>query len=362
MKLLLVLNENPAGSHDDVHRALARLVEGGELQSFYVYPYLARLADGLGDNEMLAEIQKMAEEYRPTAILWSHTSTLHVSEDIVKGLRDSSSKPIMGYWDADIYQSPYKPLPKAVINLVKLCDVSFWPGYGEMIETLRALGCIDMRYVPLSTDELRFGAVRPKEATFDFDVVMVANYVSSKIPWRTFPGSRWRKELAKYLFKKLGPRFAVFGYGWRGTYARGPIPFKEQNKIYHASRITLDVNNLHARYYFSNRLPIALSSGATVVSNHEEGIEEIFNQLQNPAFFRTTEQAWGIIERLLAKDQDELDDMALETREFALSRLTKTDIMKYIVSVLRSYKLAQDKKNGAIIQVAVNPWITIDQL
>ena len=362
MKLLLMLNENPAGSHDDVHRTLARLVEEGELQSFYVYSYLARLADGLGDNEMLAEIQKIADEYHPTAILWSHTSTLDVREDIVKGLRDLPSNPTMGYWDADIYQSPYKPLPKAMINLVKLCDVSFWPGYGEMIETLRALGCIDMRYVPCSTDEHRFGAVRPKETIFDFDVVMVGNYISSKIPWRTFPGNRWRKQLAKYLFKKLGPRFAVFGNGWQGKYSKGPIPFKEQNKIYHASRIALSVNNLHAKYYFSNRLPISLSSGAIVVSNHEEGIEEIFNQLQNPVFFRTTEEACDIIERLLAKDQDELDDMALEAREFVLSRLTMTDIMKYMISVLQSYELAQDKRKGNTVQVTVNPWITIGQL
>ncbi len=362
MKLLLVLNENPAGSHDDVHRALARLVEERKLQSFHVYPYLARLADGLGENEVLGEIEKMAEEYQPTAILWSHTTTLHVSEDIAERLRESPSNPTMGYWDADIYQAPYKPLPKGVVNLVRLCDVSFWPGYSEVIETLRILGCRDMRYVPLSTDEHRFGAVRLQEASFDFDVVMVGNYISSSIPWRAFPGSRWRKELAKYLFRKLGPRFAVFGCGWRGKYARGPIPFKEQNQIYHASRIALDVNNLSARYYFSNRLPIALSSGVIVVSNHEEGIEEIFSQLQNPVFFKTTEEAWDIIERLLAKDQDELDDMVLEAREFALSRLTMTDIMKYMISVLQSYKLAQDKKKGDAVQVTVNPWITVGQL
>ena len=54
MKLLLILNENPAGSHVDVRNALKMLVQKGELRSYCIYPFSARLEDGLNSQEIEA--------------------------------------------------------------------------------------------------------------------------------------------------------------------------------------------------------------------------------------------------------------------------------------------------------------------
>lgn len=360
MKLFFILNENPPGSHVDVHCALKRLVDEKELQSFYVYPFLARLLDGKKNNEVVMEIIKKCEQFQPTAILWSHTGKLKLRNDELKILSKLDSLPVMGYWDGDIYEKPYKPLPKEIVWLARSCDVVFCQGFGEMTKIMINNGCKDIRYVPAATDEQRFGFLRQKDSDIKFDVVMIGNYVSAKLPWRIFPGTRWRKELADFFYKKLGPRFAVFGSGWKGPYSKGPIPFIEQNIIYHSCRVALGANNLHAKYFFSNRLPIAMSSGVPVVHNYESGYEEIFKPIENYYFYETTSEAWRITKSLLDKGQSELDEIGLRAHRFALDQLTMMKNIKYMISVLRDYKRAQEKDNK--VKMSTNPWAVVSQL
>ena len=234
-------------------------------------------------------------------------------------------------------------------------------GDGDFTNLLNKNGCKDIRYVPAPTDTNRFCKLRSLDQEIIYDVVMIGNNVTSRIPWRTAPGSRWRKELAEYFFKKLGKRFAVFGYGWKAKYGKGPLPFSEQVNLYHSSRMALGVNNwLGPRYYFSNRLPIALSSGVPVVHNYESGYEEIFKPIEDFFFFKTTAEAWNMTKQLLGKDQNELDKIGLKAHMFAMNRLTATNMMRYMISVLMDYNLAQ--KKGKEVAITANPWINAPQL
>lgn len=353
MKLLLILNENPLGSHDDVYGSLLALKTDGIIESYFVYPFLTRLADGFSNEEVVKEILDIAGCFQPTGILWSHTGSLFVCESDIAILRKLGSRPSIGYWDGDIYHKFYKPLPKGTINLITMCDVSFWPGYCGVIRDLKRRGCSDIRYVPLATDEKRFGRLRSSKIVYD--VVMVGNYVSSRIPFRTFPGSRLRKKAAGYFYEKLGERFAVFGSGWNAKYAKRSIPFEKQNEIYHSSKVALGVNNLHSDYYFSNRLPISLSSGIVMVHNYEKGIEMIFEDIGYPYFFRNIEEAWNITQRLLDKSQNELDTIGKKYRQFSLDNISMYRNIRYIVAVLCDYHLK--KGSNANLVDRINPWI-----
>lgn len=360
MRLLLILNENPGGSHDDVHRAIELLKENGILENYLIYPFLAKLADGLSKKEVVKDIINTAKEFTPTTILWSHTGDLRLREEDILTLRALPSMPSMGYWDGDVYQSPYKPLPREITFLASTCDVAFFPGYGEMIHLLKKNGVKDIRYVPLCTDEKRFGSLRKDDHPIIFDVVMIGNLITSKIPWRKWPGAKGRKELADFFYKKLGKRFAVFGSGWSGPYAMGPIAYKDQNRVNHSSRLALGVNNLHARYFFSDRLPIAMSSGIPLIHNYEYGFEDIFKTCgNNGLFFKSTHEAWEIADKLLARDQGELNVMGLKGRNYALKYLTMYKIMEYMLNELRVYKFALDTKTR--VSAGGNPWISIPQ-
>ena len=106
--------------------------------------------------------------------------------------------------------------------------------------------------------------------------------------------------------------------------------------------------------------PIALSSGIPIVHNYESGYEEIFKPIENYNFFKTTSEAWYITTNLLGKNQSELHEIGLRIRRFALDRLTMKKNIKYMVDVLRSYKLGQQE--GNTIEISVNPWGVIPQL
>jgi len=359
MKLLLMLNENPPGSHDDVHNSLASLKNDGILKSYSIYPFLVRIEDGLNDQKVVKEIIDIARSFQPTGILWSHTGNLSVRENDILSLRNLPSKPSMGYWDGDIYQKYYKPLPKQIIDLAKMCDVSFWPGYCGMIRSLKKNGCFDIRYVPLSTDKMRFS--KPRKTSIIYEVVMVGNIINSVIPFKTFPGSRERKKIADFYYKKLGSRFAVFGNGWNKKYSKGPIPFKEQIDVYQSSRISLGLNNLHAGYFFSNRLPISLSSGVIMVHNYEKGVEKIFEEIGYPYFFRTIQESWNITQNLLEKPQNQLDDLAKKYKQFSLSNISMYQNLKYMIAVLNDYQSKKINNNNSPPN-RINPWIKNYQL
>jgi hypothetical protein len=332
---------------------LDKLASQDLLESYNVYPFIARFEDGCSNREIAREIVAISESCQPTGILWCHTGNLALCNDHLNSIKSLSSKPSMGFWDGDIYHKFYKPLPKQSVHIAKKCDVSFLPGYSAMIQDLITKGCKDIRYVPLSTDEERFG--RKRELGIIYDVVMVGNYIRSSVPFKTFPGSRYRKKIADCFYDKLGERFAVFGRGWKGKYAKGPVSYEKQSEIYHLSRLSIGVNNLHSDYYYSDRLPISLSSGVIMVHNYEKGIDKIFEDIGYTYFFKDIFGAWKITEALLEKQQSTLDSIACKYSEFALKKLSMYTNLEYITAVLKDLREARIKNK--ILVDRVNPWI-----
>lgn len=357
MKLLLILNENQEGSHADMHQTLKELVEDNILSGYKVYPFLARLRGGCSDATIEEEILNLAITYQPEYILWHHTSSLKISQETISKLRKLESNPAIGYRDGDIYHNFYDPIPRPVINLAKLCDVVFWPGYSGVVKKLQRTGSADVRYVPTATDSFRFGADRSEE--IKYDVIMIGNITRSRIPFKTFPGSILRLKIADYFYKKLGSKFAVYGNGWNGPYAKGPVAMDQQHKANQSGRIAIGTHNLPAHYYFSNRLPIALTSGVPIIYKYQKGMEHIFREVDYPYFFNSIEEAWTKTEKLLDLPQEEIDRQGQEFKNFALSNLSVKSILTYVISVLNDYRLS--RTTGEQIFERDNPWINMSR-
>ena len=96
-----------------------------------------------------------------------------------------------------------------------------------------------------------------------------------------------------------------------------------------------------------------------MVHNYEYGIEEIFNKIEYPYFFRDVNQAWEIVKGLLAKPQEELDELGKRYRNFALMNLTMIQNFKYMLEVLYRYKV--NKYNKKLLNGLRNPWINKSQ-
>ena len=188
----------------------------------------------------------------------------------------------------------------------------------------------------------------------EFDVAMIGNCPTSRIPLKTMPGLRWRIELARMFEARLGRRFAIFGLGWRGLCAQGPVELARQGAAYSRARLGVGNNNLHAAYYFSNRLPIAMSCGAVMLHNFEPGMSEVLGAGSPVRLFRTTSEAWRIAEALLKADDADYQQEREAAREIAFARLTMTRAQAYMLDVLGSLRASRAGCLGP--STVLNPW------
>jgi hypothetical protein len=361
MRLLVVLHENPVGYHDDWRGALSALRSRGALEDYTIVPFRALQATGASVPDVEGEIIAKAADLRATAVLWCHTSRLEVGGATLSRLQTMSGRPVFGYWEGDMYQWPHKPFPKPARQIARACDVVFVPGYSSFSDSLRRAGCSDLRYAPSPTDEARFGeAFGLRRSTPEFDVVMIGNRVTSRAPLKTMPGARQRMRLVQLFEKKLGNRFAVFGSGWKGQSAQGPISFVDQGKAYAAGHVALGNNNIHAACYFSDRLPIAMSCGSIVVHCHEAGFDDVFGHDHPLWLYHDAHQAWLAARRLLETPDADLQASRLRGRDLALGRFTMLHVLDYIVAVMAEVSRRNGQRSG--VSVTTNPWISGDEL
>jgi len=361
MRMLVVLNENPVGSHADVRRGLLTLKSRSHLDEYVIYPFSARLSSGTSPAAIEEEIIAAAADLEATAVLWCHTQGLDVATATFSRVRSLPSRPVHGYWEGDMYQWPYKPFPPAARRVACACDVVFIPGSSSFLLGLRRSGCGDVRYAPLPADPDRFGhSAHLRQTESEFDVVFVGSNPTSRIPLKTMPGARWRGQLVAMLEGKLGRRFAVYGHGWRGPCAHGPVPKEGQAEVFARSRATIGNNNLHAAYYFSDRLPTAMSCGAVTLHSWEPGFDQVFGHDAPLRFFCSTEGAWEAVRRVLETDDADLEKERLRARDLALARFTISHVQDYIVEVMR--ELWQARRTGVSPRVVLNPWLHREQL
>lgn len=339
LDIVLALNESVPGAHVDVHRALERLRAAGAIGRSVVVPHVAVRGER-GDAAAEAAVVSAAEEIGADAVLWSHTGDWRVRIGTVDALR--ARNVAMGYLDGDWYDAWHKPFPVASRALACTCDVAFVPGAGWHSRKLSAGGCARVEYVPLTTDERFMGGEH--SATPEFDVVLVGNRVRSRMPLKTMPGARWREEIVDALSRRYGSRFTVFGNGWSGPNAGGPIPFEQQRDVYSSASVVVGVNNLRASYYFSNRLPIAMSCGAKTVHNWEPGLDVVFPDEVRPRLFTTTAEALVAVDTALEADFD-----PVPAREFADERVSMDAAMTYMVAYLDALSRRKTPQP--------NPWI-----
>lgn len=358
-RLLFLLNESELGSHDDARRAVQSLLAEGVLEDAVIIPFPALLLSGRTAAEVNALTLDAARKLDATCILWSHTGDLSVPFDVTSDLRRLPSRPALGHWEGDAYVTWYKPLPKPQWQLLPHCDVIFLPGRLPILGRLRSRGCHDIRYVPSPTDVGRHGAPLVRHAPPEFDVVTIGNRIRSRVPFRTMPGARQRARLVRRFCREFGPRFAVFGEGWSGPSSHGSVPFREQTSVYARGRIVLANAHLHAPYTFSNRLPIAMSSGVPVVHSVIEGSPLLFGTDPPLRFFAGEDEALAAVRDLLARPQEELDALGEAARALALSRFTILAGLRYMVQVLEA---SRNAALGLHVEPPRNPWLPFEQL
>jgi hypothetical protein len=231
------------------------------------------------------------------------------------------------YYEGDPYSRYLHPLPPEGRALAKEADIVHTVGAGDFADNFRRAGASRVEWSPSRFDPASFGV---KAATLDkrFDVVMIANRSRPRLPFRALPGASDRIRLVEYMQKRFGDRFAIFGNGWEGVSARGPLAFWDQEEAIGSSWITVNWDHYPKEpKYFSNRLPISLACGSIHITGYHPGYEEVFPDAAQFIHFATSpeeivDQAAGILRTTTPLDRL---DMAAQGRSWAHTELRADD-------------------------------------
>lgn len=357
-RLVLLLNELEEGNHDDVRRSIQFLLDDGTLASAEIIAFPALLKAGRSVDDVNQATIDAARRTAATIVMWVHVGEFPVRPSTVRELRRLDSSPALGHWEGDAYHSWFKPLPRVQLTFLPQCDCIFVPGRLAVLPKLRRRGCHDIRYVPSLTDVGRFGGPLPRPYPKEFDVVMIGNRVSSRRPLGTMPGARQRVHLVRSFGRQFGSRFAVFGDGWSGRSAHGSVPYIDQTHTLARARVVLGNASIDAPLAFSDRLPIAMSSGVPVIHSAVEDSRLLFGQDAPVRFFSSTSDALEAAKDLLARSQRERDEIGLRARDFALEKLTILRGLEYMIHTLESKRGAQERERTST--PVMNPWLPFD--
>jgi len=350
MRILVLLNEKEKRSHTDVYDSFDYCLKEKLISDYAVYPFLFKLKELKNERFVNKDIVDFYEAYKPDPILWMHTTGLKIYNDTISYIKQHNPLIVMGYWEGDAFHKTIKPIPRHVLELARICNVLFLQDFSCTKNMFELDGCKDIRYTPAVTDTRYFKIIKGEKK--HFKAVMIGNRIIRRNPFKKrMPGVHLREEIVKIFSQQYEDLFAIFGTGWKSKSAKGYIDYSKQSLIYSQSKISVGVNNILGKYYFSSRLPIAMSSGIPILHSAIEGSDRLFKRCKELIFFENSTEAMQLSRNLLNKEQLELDEIGKYLADYANRYFTGRMRFSYIVKVLSEF-LPENEMSKVI-----NPWI-----
>lgn len=323
-RVLYVPNEDGDFRQVGFRRPFADLVANGLLGAVSIFSLQLRIKNG-GDAEQHRQaLVERVREFRPTIVLMQHLRTTGLRARHFAQMRAAADFDLV-YHEGDPYSKYLHPLPLSARAAGKAADVVFTVGTGTFAENFRSSGAKDVRYSPSSFEPERFRA--ETSGSREYDIVIVAN--RNRPRFRGHPNWRDRIAFVTYMQDRFRGRLAVFGKGWDGPGAMGPVEFSKQDEAIKSGWITANWDHYaDEASYFSNRLPISLASGSIHATTEHPGYRDIFSEVADDFItFRPTHSALAdSIENILDSTSDvQRIAMGERARTFAFDRSRQDD-------------------------------------
>jgi hypothetical protein len=346
LRLLYLPNEHIIGVQRGPRLAFEGLLEDGLLGGYQAYALDAESRLRGGVDVAIAEMLSIADELRPHIVLLDHIADFPLGARRIDELHGLSPRPVIALRELDAWGWLRKPLPRTTRQVARRADVVYLCGLGGLRRIFRAAGARDIRLCTHGFDETRFGT--PWEVTTErpFDVAMLANRVTSRLPGRRLPGARARERLAGELHRRFGERFALFGDNWeRYPFDRGPVPHDEQDGANRSAFVTVGWDHFpRTPFYFSNRIPVALASGVPHVTNYQPGYEELFPDGCGLLWGRSVREVADKVSALLDRPRSELVDLGIEAGKFARRRFSEQSRDRAVVAELAQLREERERR------------------
>jgi hypothetical protein len=277
VRILYVPNEDNNFRQVGFRRPLSNLHTSGLVGEVSVFSLQWRIRQGGNAEQHRQELIRRVSDFQPHVILMQHLGAT--------GLRDSHfaamqrrAKFKLIYHEADPYSRFLHPLPSAARAAGRHADVVFTVGTGDFSSNFVRTGSKDVRWSPhvFEPDRFLFKVVDDIPLR-DHDIVMIANKNVPRL--RGLPNWQDRIRFVEYMEDRFRDRFAIFGHGWSGPSAKGPVDFSLQDRAIRSGWVSANWDHFaNEPSYFSNRLPVSLSVGSIHASGLHPGYLDIFGE------------------------------------------------------------------------------------
>ncbi|MEV0090190.1 hypothetical protein [Streptomyces sp. NPDC050738] len=312
--VLHVSNEpTPLNPRTRFARAFRDLEEQGLIRYECVVP-------AAGDKLPHCEQPDLLFVQSPQSYRWSR-------REVLDWLWEAGTPPLV-VWEGDAWGGITKPLRERNLAWMRCADEVYSVAMGPQAALLRRACKRPVRYVPNTAPRHFIDDHRDHPPNGVALIGKRLTYLGVEL----IPGDRERYALARELQQLPGTRISLYGSGWRGPAARGPVPFHDQLAVMRQALITVGWNRYRDHTgYFSDRLPIALCAGRPHVGSRHPGLDWLPGPDRGLHLMDSPRAAADRVRDLLTQDPGELLDTAAQLSRWAAESLTETQALLHML-------------------------------
>lgn len=254
-----------------------------------VFDYNVRYVQKEPIVKLRHELIKLAKRIQPDLMHMQLQFTTTIDPDTIREIRRVSPKTIITNWTGDVRVD----VPSAFIHTANVVDLSLISSVGQLQMYRQAIGADKVKYWQIGFNpKLYYPMEKP---AFAYNASFAAsNYTTSQ-----FPGHLQRKKTVTLLHAEFGPRFGLFGYGWK-KYNAKYVSQTKINEIYNKSATCISVSNFNnLSHYFSDRLLMCLASGRPTICLTFPGWQSYFTNMYDIVIANTPEEIPAKVKMLI---------------------------------------------------------------
>jgi hypothetical protein len=276
-RVFYVPNEAGVGRQVGVRRGLTNLRTAGLISDLKIFSLELRISLGGDPEGHRQDFIRAVNEFQPDFLLIQHPGATGLSDHHMLQIRQGNDFFLLLH-EGDPHMQFFKPLPHSTREIGRHSDVVFTVGGGSFIRSFERAGAKEIKSLPHVFDPARSGPPSSPSHERKNLVVMIANRGTGLV--RRPPGTQGRIQLVELLQSEFGVDFSIYGSGWNGSSARGPLDFDKQSDELHNSWMSANWDHFSTTpMYFSDRLPIALASGSIHATTYHRGYDELFGDV-----------------------------------------------------------------------------------
>jgi hypothetical protein len=338
-RVLMITNELNVGDEAGFRDALEQLTVRSEIAAWTVLEPRAWLRAGLSWEECVKRTVEATHIFSPDILIVLSPGTCPWrGADVIKVLGAAGGDALLLYWEGDAWGGR-KRVNESMDSWAVKADILFTVAGGKQARRLADGGARDVRLV-LQTychvqyaEALVWSASRTDFIDRPVDVVSICN---SAVKWPLVPagvpGARQRRRLVTSLQAERRIRFGVYGHGWSGATALGPIAYGSQMHAMRQSLITVNWDHLPSLPgYNSDRLPISLLAGRVHVSTRHAQTPWLPGLESGLVLAETPQAAKSAVVELARRSPEELLALGQRAHQWVLGRLSDVESMRFML-------------------------------